>query len=54
MSKKQASVVPMGGAANEESKNDDIEMGVRDGDSAGAGSGAQQQQASYFSQESGS
>ena len=52
--KKQASVVPMGGAANEESKNDDIEMGVRDGDSAGAGSGAQQQQASYFSQESGS
>ena len=52
--KKQASVVPMGGAANEESKNDDIEMGMRDGDSAGAGSGAQQQQASYFSQESGS
>ena len=42
LNKKQASVVPMSGAANEESKNDDIEMGVRDGDSAGAGSGAQQ------------
>ena len=55
LNKKQASVVPMSGAANEESKNDDIELGVRDGDSAGAGSGAaQQQQASYFSQESGS
>ena len=44
----------MGGAANEESKNEEIELGARDGDIASAGSGAQQQQASYFSQESGS
>ena len=43
--KKQAAVVPVGGAANEESKNDELELG----DLPGSGIGAPQQQASYFS-----